>query len=86
MFSDGREDVRLERWAPGTHVSRTPNDGIEILVLEGSLVENGENLTEGSWLRLPKGRALSATAGPAGVRFWTKRDHLAVPPRAPGRT
>src|SRR5262245_59576422 len=35
LFRDAREDVRLERWAPGSHVDLTAPGGIEILVLDG---------------------------------------------------
>lgn len=84
LFRDDHEDVRLERWAPGCQLELDAPKGLELLVLEGSFVERGETFEPQSWLRLPKGSSSQAQAGPAGARVWIKRDHLAVPPQAPG--
>src|ERR1700722_7821014 len=35
LFGDGRETVRLERWAPGAEVELAVPGGIEVLVLDG---------------------------------------------------
>lgn len=83
LFSDGREDVVLERWSPGVQVSLAGHDGVEVLVLEGGFAEGGDVLKPESWLRLPKGRDSVATAGHEGATLWIKRDHLAEPPQAP---
>lgn len=84
LFRDDHEDVRLERWAPDCRAELDAAKGLELLVLEGSFVESGETFERQSWLRLPKGSSSYAEAGPTGARVWTKRDHLAVPPHAPG--
>lgn len=76
LFHDGREDVRLERWAPGAAVSLVDSGGIEILILDGSCDERGERLEPQSWLRSPIGGALQATAGPNGCKAWVKTGHL----------
>jgi len=76
LFSDERETVQIEEWAPGAEQSVDMPNGAEILVLEGSLVSEGETLAQHSWLRLPQGSRLEATAGEHGVKIWLKRDHL----------
>ena len=83
LFADGREDVALERWAPGALVNISGHEGAEFLVLDGGFTEGGDTLKAGSWLRLPKGSSTSAKAGPDGAKVWVKRDHLAEAPTAP---
>src|SRR5689334_9272482 len=36
LFNDGREDVRLERWAPGAQIALANEGGLELLVLDGA--------------------------------------------------
>ncbi len=36
----------------------------------------GETLRPWSWIRLPEGDRLEATAGPEGARVWIKSGHL----------
>lgn len=76
LFSDNQETVRSERWDPGTGVSLALPEGGELLVLDGSLTESGEELVKGSWLRLPVGQTLAARAGPDGARIWMKLRHI----------
>lgn len=80
LFHDGREEVRLERWAPGAAVALMPRGGIELLVLEGGFTEGGESFAALSWLRLPVGAPLAARAGAQGCRVWVKEGHLAAAP------
>jgi anti-sigma factor ChrR (cupin superfamily) len=83
LFRDAHEDVRLERWDAGAEIAFDPKGGIEILVLDGSFEEGGERFVAQSWLRLPVGAPLRATAGPDGCRVWIKEGHLAQPIAAP---
>jgi hypothetical protein len=83
LYQSTRELVLLERWVPGTHVAVPLPGGIEMLVLDGSLSEGSEEFTWLSWLRLPPGATLQATAGPAGCKFWIKSGHLVREPRLP---
>ena len=50
--------------------------GLELLVLDGALDVGAEQLTEGSWLRLPDRADLSAKAGSQGAKVWIKTGHL----------
>ena len=77
------ELVLLERWAPGINVAVPLPGGIELLVLDGSFIEGGEEFTRLSWLRLPAGAMLKATAGRDGCKLWVKSGHLAREPRLP---
>ena len=70
------EDVRLERWAPNAAISLAVPKGGEFLVLAGVFEEAGERFDAQSWLRLPPGGALTATAGAAGCTVWVKTGHL----------
>ena len=85
LFHDGREDVRLEEWAPDAQINLAVPGGIEVFVLEGGFVENGETFEPQSWLRLPCGASLKATAGSKGCKVWIKADHLKETPRAPAK-
>lgn len=76
LFHDGHEDVRLEVWAPGTEVALPPQDGLEVFVLDGGFVSEGDKLGRWDWLRLPVGAALTARAGDQGARVWIKSGHL----------
>lgn len=86
LFADSVEDVRLERWAPGAVVELDLGAGGELLVLEGGFRERGDSFVPQSWLRLPAGAQLRATAGPHGCRLWIKTGHLGANPTAPTGT
>lgn len=83
IFNDGNEDVVLESWQPASSIALEADSGLELLVLEGSFTEQGEEFEKGSWLRLPKGMASQAMTSGKGARVWIKRNHLAVQPTAP---
>ncbi len=83
LFHDASEDVRLERWAPGSVIVLDEAGGAEVLVLGGSFTESDEVFTEQSWLRLPKHRRSRVQAGERGACVWIKRGHLAEMPVRP---
>jgi anti-sigma factor ChrR (cupin superfamily) len=76
LFRDDGEDVRLERWLPDAAVTLDLPGGAELLVLDGGFEEGGERFEPLSWLRLPAGSVLRATASPQGCRLWIKTGHL----------
>lgn len=76
LYSDAREDVRLEVWGPGTGVRVGAPGGMEVFVLDGGFDERGESFSKHAWLRLPPGETLHAVAGAAGARVWIKSGHL----------
>ena len=76
LFEDDRERVRVERWAPGARVAVDAAGGAELFVLEGGFEEGGDRLRTHSWLRVPDGGRVEATAGAEGARVWIKSGHL----------
>ncbi len=76
LFRDDRENVRLERWAPGAAIALATPGGAEILVLNGGFTEGDERFEKLSWLRLPCDGALQAASGPQGCAVWIKTGHL----------
>jgi len=83
LFEDSSERVRLERWAPDVMIETALPGGIELLVLDGSFSEGGEEFTKYSWLRLPAGSSLRARTGQQDCGLLVKSDHLARIPRSP---
>jgi hypothetical protein len=83
LYENARERVRLERWASGAVIDMPVQGGIELFVLDGSFSEAGEEFASHSWLRLPAGSRLQATAGRGGCKVWVKSDHLARDLRFP---
>jgi hypothetical protein len=73
VLSDGSDElVMMEDWRPGADVEVGNERGLELLVLDGSFIENCDTLERWSWLRLPAGQILRAQAGIAGARVWFK--------------
>ena len=83
LYGNACERVRLERWASRAVIDMPVQGGIELLVLDGSFEEFGEEFASLSWLRLPAGSRLQAIAGPGGCKVWVKSDHLARDLRLP---
>ncbi|MGJ8616450.1 MAG: cupin domain-containing protein [Sulfitobacter sp.] len=82
LHKDIRETVRYCHLDAGAMLTITDAGGIEVLVIAGSIIENGEPLEQGAWLRLPMGQTLSAVTGGDGAKVWIKTGHLphAKPP------
>jgi anti-sigma factor ChrR (cupin superfamily) len=82
LYEDAHETVRKERWVPGSEVALDTRGGAELLVLSGSLYDDGDTLTARDWLRVPDGAPRTLVAGPEGVEIWIKTGHL-IHARAP---
>ena len=76
LFEDARETVALQIWQPHARLEEAAPEGAELLVLDGSIDESGDVLQTMSWLRVPCGGQVRATAGAQGARVWVKRRHL----------
>lgn len=76
LFTDSRENVRVEHWMAGSRIRFDVPGGIEALVLDGSFAEGQEEFVTHSWLRLPAGAVLDALAGKNGAKLWIKTGHL----------
>ncbi|MEH6645654.1 cupin domain-containing protein [Sulfitobacter sp.] len=83
LHRDAREVVSFHALDAGATLVNSDAGGIEMLVLDGSVVGGAETLDKGAWLRLPEGAPLSALAGAQGAKIWIKTGHLpfAKPPQ-----
>lgn len=82
LHRDDREVVTYSQLDAGASLANVDAGGIEMLVIAGSVEENGEKLEKGAWLRLPEGTTLNVKAGSEGAKVWMKTGHLvhAKPP------
>ena len=76
LHKDEREEVVMEKWAPGADVTVDAPGGAEVLVVEGGFTEGDEQFAVQSWGRLPSGGSLRAIADATGAKVWIKRGHL----------
>lgn len=76
LFDNGHEHVGLQEWRAGMPIEIENREGLELLVVSGSFSDAHDVFEELSWLRLPDGRNLSATAGANGTRVWFKTGAL----------
>lgn len=76
LYTDARETVQLETWAADAQSDMILFGGGEILVLEGCLIESGEAMRPGGWVRIPAGGRMNGRAGALGARLWIKTGHL----------
>ncbi|WP_449433653.1 cupin domain-containing protein [Pseudomonas putida] len=72
LFENDHERVTFEHLQPAAGLHRENPRGLECLVLQGSLHGADFTLQPLSWLRLPAGTVLEASAGPQGARVWLK--------------
>lgn len=78
LFKDMHETVHVEQWDAGSMVTLDVEHGVEILLLEGSIIEGDSSLTRHDWLRLPSKSISVAESGPNGARVWIKTLHVAI--------
>ena len=76
LHEDTRERVTYTQLNAGTNWSVTAPGGIEILMIEGAMTVNQDQLNAGAWLRLPEGERLTARSGANGAKVWMKTGHL----------
>lgn len=84
LHRDTREIVRFARLEAGATLHIAEQGGTEMLVIDGTLATQGENLHKDGWLRLPDGASLDIQAVDGGASVWVKTGHLrhAKPPAA----
>lgn len=76
LFEDDFECVEVQDWAPGVSSALQLDGGAEYLILDGELTLPDGPLKPQSWLRVPPGGTLVASAGQHGATLWTKSGHL----------
>lgn len=82
LHKDAYETVSYAHVDAGASLNVDVAGGIEVLMIAGSMVDAGNTLESGSWLRLPEGQVLHGVAGPDGAKVWMKTGHIphAKPP------
>ena len=83
LHEDAQESVTYSHLDAGASLSMEAPGGIEMLVIDGSVVVANDTLGKHGWLRLPEGEALVASARPGGAKLWIKSGHLLYA-KAPG--
>ncbi len=76
LYKDDYEEVEIQHWDANIEVEIEVPDGVEMLVLDGSIAQESDTLVSGSWLRMPVNSTVMATAGENGAKVWMKRHHL----------
>ncbi len=76
LHEDARERVTYSHIDAGATLVSDAEGGVELLVIDGEIITSEETLRANSWLRLPQGEALKATAGRDGAKVWMKTGHL----------
>lgn len=72
LFDDGMEAVQLQRLQPGQSVLAAVGLQVELLVLDGALMEGGQPFHRGSWLRFPAQLHPALSAGDRGATVYVK--------------
>lgn len=78
LFSDGAEQVSLQRLAPQEALLANADDGLELLVLEGDVIAQQQSCARCGWIRLPAGALPAIVAGACGATVYLKTWHLAA--------
>jgi len=77
LHRDAFEVVTYSHIDAGIALNNSDTGGIEMFVIGGSVIEGGETLGKGAWLRLPEDQSLNVIAGDDGAKIWIKTGHLA---------
>ena len=72
LFTNAYEHVHLKQLPANATLQLDNPRGLECLVLQGTLDGVDFSLAPLSWMRLPVGTPLQASAGPQGARLWFK--------------
>lgn len=72
LFDDRVECVTVETWQAGAAVLLPNHQGLEMVVISGSMTIEGVTLSPQGWARLPAGMSPAAQAGPEGAELWIK--------------
>ncbi|MBQ4833807.1 cupin domain-containing protein [Pseudoalteromonas sp. MMG010] len=76
LYNDDYETVSLLHFNADTTMTISAKGGAELLVLNGQVSEQNDQLVEHSWLRTPINSKLNLIAGKAGATIWLKEGHL----------
>ena len=72
LYSDEFESVWLQRLQPRQPIPAARTASMELLVLQGALLNAGQRYDSGSWLRFPAGLCPTLQAGDEGATVYVK--------------
>lgn len=72
LYGDKFESVWLQRLLPGQPTSAVKTADVELLVLNGSLLNGSQRYDSGTWLRFPQGQSPALQAGDDGATMYVK--------------
>jgi quercetin dioxygenase-like cupin family protein len=72
LFENRHERVWIQAIQANARIELSNPRGLELLVLDGAVAGEDFLLQPLSWMRLPPGMPLEATAGTGGARLWVK--------------
>ena len=74
LYQDDSEETKLVKLSPQQHLSNklSTHDALELFVLSGSVLHQGQEYTKGSWLRLPSNSKPLITAGDSNAAIYLK--------------
>ena len=76
LHQDERETVTYFKLDADAALEKTAVGGLEMLVIDGTVVVAGEQLVKNDWLRLPDGASFRAVAKNGGAKLWIKSGNL----------
>lgn len=76
LYVSHNEHTYLEKLKPHQNFDEHSLKGIELLVIQGELIMNGETFPAGSWVRLPIQSSHHFYASAAGAMLYVKTGHL----------
>lgn len=76
LYVSHNEHTYLEKLKPHQNFDEHILKGIELLVIQGELIMNGETFLAGSWVRLPIQSSHHFYASAAGATLYVKTGHL----------
>lgn len=72
LYSNGNETVSVQKITAQQSIFTAPGAAAELLILQGSIDNAGEQYAAGSWIRLPAGEYPPLKSGSDGVTFYLK--------------
>jgi anti-sigma factor ChrR (cupin superfamily) len=76
LFSNGIEEVSLQRLQAKEPLFPASVSSAELLVISGQLATKDQSFERGSWIRLPQGHYPEIIAGSQGALIYLKTGHL----------
>lgn len=76
LYKDGIEEVSMMELEAGANLYLNVPGGAEVLVMQGFVQDQNDELRQHSWLRVPTGGKIQSVAGSEGAKIWVKTGHL----------